>query len=66
MEETKTKATTPAKKDVELKTLVVEQLPTQPMTKAVDEQGNEYNLVTRDEAITEILEIARSLKKGLL
>lgn len=49
-----------------LKTIVVEQLPTQAVNKALDEKGNEFNLVTRDDALTEILEICRGLKKGLL
>jgi hypothetical protein len=54
------------KKEVAVKTLVVEQLPTQAMNKAVDESGNEFNLITRDDALTEILEACRQLKKGLL
>ena len=53
-------------KKPEAKTLVVEQFPTQAMNKVVDEKGNEFNLVTRDEALSEILEIARELKRGLI
>jgi hypothetical protein len=48
------------------KTLVVENLPTQQINKAIGDDGNEYDLITRDEALTEILETVRSLKKGLL
>ena len=48
------------------KVLVVAQLPTQPTNRVKDESGAEYNLVTIEEALTEILEIARQLKKGLL
>jgi hypothetical protein len=55
------------KKEVKVtKTLVVEQLPTQAVNKALDEKGNEFDLITRDEAMTEILEAIRQLKKGLL
>lgn len=50
----------------EIKTVVVAQLPTQSVTKARDEEGNEFNLITMEEAITEILERVRELKKGLL
>ena len=50
----------------ETKTLVVEQFPTQPVNVINAEDGNEYNLITRDEALSEILEIARQMKKGLL
>ncbi len=49
-----------------IKTIVVDQLPTQPINRGRDEDGVDIALVTRDEALTEILEIARALKKGLL
>ena len=54
------------KDESKVKTLVVAELPTQPMNKARDESGNEFDLMTTTDALTEILEIARSLKKGLL
>jgi hypothetical protein len=63
MDEEKTKV---KKEDKGIKTLVVEQIPTQPVNKAMDENGNEYLLINRDDALTEILETVRSLKKGLL
>lgn len=52
--------------DKQIKTVVVTQLPTQQVSKALDDKGNEFNIVTTEEALTEILEIARALKKGLL
>lgn len=54
------------KEEKVIKTIVVESLPTQAYNRTVDDKGNEYDLITRDEAINEILEIARQLKKGLL
>lgn len=61
------KTDTKAKKEEKIqKTIVVAQLPTQPVNKATDEKGNEFNLLTVDEALTEILETIRALKKGLL
>lgn len=66
MDEEKIEAKAKKESKVIAKTLVVEQYPTQPVNKALDEKGNEFNLITRDEAMTEILEIARELKKGLL
>lgn len=55
-----------AKTSKEVKTAVVENLPAEPMRKVLAEDGSEYNLVTRDEALSEILETIRLLKKGLL
>lgn len=51
------------KKEGEIETIVVEQLPTQAVSKVVDENGNEFNVVTRDEALTEILKGVRKLLK---
>ena len=48
------------------KIMVVEQYPTQPTNKVVDEKGAEYTLITRDEALTEMLDILKQLKRGLL
>lgn len=45
---------------------VVEQLPMQPFRKGNDEKGIEHHFITRDEAIAEILEIVRAIKKGLV
>ena len=60
------KSDKPKKDDKVAKTVVVSQLPQQQVNKALDENGNEFNLVTIDEALTEILETSRQLKKGLL
>lgn len=54
------------KEDKSVKTVVVAQLPTQPVNKAIDENGTEFNLVNIEDAMTEILETVRQLKKGLL
>ena len=53
------------KTEVKVKTLVVTQLPTQNYNK-VTEDGVDYNLLTTEQAMTEILDILRQLKKGLL
>jgi len=55
-----------SKKEDDLKTLVVAQLPTQPTNRVKDDSGVEYGLITIEDAMTEILEIARQLKRGLL
>lgn len=57
---------TKAKKEKKLKALVYAQIPTQEIKTLVDKDGNEYEVVTVEDALTEILEIARDLKKGLL
>lgn len=60
------KETKSKKEEKVVKTVVVEQLPTQTYSDVVNNKGEEFKLVTRDDALTEILEIARQLKKGLL
>ena len=52
-------------KEVELPTLVVKELPTQEVKAGVDKEGNEYQLVTSDEALTEILEKIRKIYSTL-
>jgi len=52
-------------KEQEEKLLIVSELPQVP-TRIVDgSDGSKYNLVTVTEAIKEILEISRELKKGI-
>ena len=46
--------------------VVVEQLPTQQLRVVTTEDGDEYECLTRDEALTEILKIVRKLEKGML
>jgi translation initiation factor IF-3 len=50
----------------ENKTLVAQQLPTQNVREVIDDKGDTYTVMTTEEALTEILDIARQLKKGLL
>ncbi len=52
-------------KEQEEKILVVPELPQTPTRKVQGEDGNIYNLITMNEAIQEILEITRELKKGI-
>ena len=54
------------KKEEKKATVVVTELPQQPYRDVKDEQGIEYTLMTSNEALAEILDIARQLKKGLL
>lgn len=65
MVEEETKAKT-KKEEAKIKDLVVPQLPTQEYRTFLDEDGKEVRLVTHDEALTEILETVRALKRGLL
>jgi hypothetical protein len=53
------------KKEVEVNTLVVEQLPQVPQKEVADNDGKIYNLLTRDEALTEILLGIRELRRKL-
>lgn len=54
------------KKSVKEKaTLVVTQLPTEQVRNALGNDGKEYELVTIEEAITEILEKVRKLERVL-
>jgi len=52
-------------KEKEEKLLVVSELPQAPMRKVQGEDGDVYNLITKEEAILEILETVRELKKGI-
>ena len=52
-------------KEEEINTLVVEQLPQVPQKEVVDNEGKVYNLLTRDEALTEILLGIRELRRKL-
>jgi len=55
-----------AKKEETVKeSVVVAQLPSEPV-RDMNYEGKDIHLITIEEALTEILEIARSLKKGLL
>jgi len=45
--------------------VVVSELPQIATRKVQDEEGKEYDLVTLNEAVKEILEISRELKKGI-
>jgi hypothetical protein len=53
-------------KDKPVKTLVVSEFPTQQVREVVGEDQQEYVLIDKDTALTEILEIVRLLKKGLI
>ena len=46
--------------------VVLEALPSIQTRTVVDEKGNEFQAITRDEALSEILATVRQLKKGLL
>lgn len=48
------------------KAVVVSQLPTEPVRRIQGEDGVEYELVTAEEALSEILEISRLMRKSLL
>lgn len=52
-------------KESEKEILVVQQLPTQQVTTA-KVGDKDYDLVTAEDALTEILKIVRELKKGLI
>ena len=45
--------------------LVVSELPTQQVRNAVDKDGNEYDVLTTEEALTEILSLVRQIKKSV-
>jgi len=46
------------------KTIVVAELPQQPYNVVKDNKGNDVKLVTLTEAVTEILEAVREMKKA--
>jgi len=52
-------------KKVESKTVVVDELPTQQVRTFVGEDGENYNVVTISEALQEILEGVRLIKKSI-
>lgn len=52
-------------KEVENEIIVVEQLPQVPQKEVVDDKGKQYSLLTRDEALTEILIGIRELRRKL-
>lgn len=54
------------KKEVVEKEVVVGELPTQQVNRVKGEDGVEYNLITTQEALQRILEIAKDLKRELL
>lgn len=54
---------TEEKENKEKKILVVQQLPTTPVRDVKDEEGNEFDCVTVEEALTEILTTVRDIKK---
>lgn len=45
--------------------LVVQQLPTQNIREYEDGEGNKFDLITTDEALTEILEKVREIHKSV-
>lgn len=53
------------RKKLNPKFIVVPELPNQPVNRIIGEDGKEYLLITRDEAIAEILEKVRKLDKLL-
>lgn len=53
------------KKEIKKEILVVQQLPTQQVT-TTKYGDKEYDLITADEALTEILKTVRELKRGLI
>lgn len=46
--------------------IVVNEMPKQEVTSIIDKEGKEYDLVTTEQALTEILQGIRKLTKGLL
>lgn len=53
------------KKEVKPEILVMSKLVEQPVRSFIAEDGKEYTVLTRDEAIKEILETVRELRKLL-
>lgn len=56
-----------AKKEVAvaIKTLVVKELPSQQINKVKDDKGEEFNLMTTEEALTLILEKLTKIEKAV-
>lgn len=50
---------------IDKKVLVVQELPTQQLRSIKDQDGNEYDVLTMQEALTEILENTRQIKKSV-
>lgn len=53
------------KRESENEIIVVEQLPQVPQKEVIDDKGKQYSLLTRDEALTEILMGIRELRRKL-
>ena len=67
MSEEETKPAKVKKEEAKVvKTLVVAQIPTQEVRTLLGDDGSTYNVLSTDEALTEILETVRLLKKGLI
>ena len=54
------------KEELKIETIVVEQIPQVPQRDVMGEDKKQYSLITRDEALTEILSIVKELKRKLL
>jgi hypothetical protein len=52
-------------KIIEKKIVVVKELPVFPSRNVLDDQGKEVECITTEEAVLEILEIARELRKKI-
>ena len=50
----------------EIKILVVKELPQEPMRLVKGEDGSEYNLITIEEAIMNIMEDVKQIKKSVV
>jgi hypothetical protein len=53
------------KKEVKQDIMVVEALPTYPVRTMGDKEGNQFNLLTRDEALTEMYKDIKEIKAAL-
>ena len=53
------------KKEKEKDVIVVAELPQQPMRKLIDNDGTETDIITFQEALTEILKTVRKLEKSI-
>lgn len=52
-------------KEVKVDTLVVEQIPQVPQREVETDDKKKFNLITKEEALTEILMIVRELRKTI-
>ena len=53
------------KEEIKKPVLVVKDLPKQPVRFGLDAEGKEYEFITIDEALTEILAAVREIKKSV-